>query len=87
MISVRVGTVKRLQVTERISFCRQDVIFNVHPESYKNIKYNRRTHSQQRHIDKILSDSGRSDPYFITQIGADSKHLPFYEVFESIHRR
>jgi hypothetical protein len=62
-------------------------ILNVHPESYENVKNNRRSHRQQGYINEIFTDSGRSYSNFITQVGTNSEHLPFDKVFESIHSR
>ena len=74
-----------LQVTQWISSCRQYVILNIHPESNHQVKNNRWSHRQQRYIDEMLADSSGGDAHFISEIGADTKHVPLDKMFKPVH--
>ena len=74
-----------LQVTQWISSCRQYVIFNIHPESHHQVKNNWWAHRQQRNIDEMFADSSGGDAHFISEVGADTKHVPLDKMFKPVH--
>ena len=47
-----------LKVSHGISAGVEDVIFDIHPESHKQIDDYRRAHGEERNIDEIFADSG-----------------------------
>jgi hypothetical protein len=47
-----------LKVSHRISARIEDVIFDIHPESHKQIDDYGRAHSKERNVDEIFADSG-----------------------------
>jgi len=73
------------EITQRVTPCIQDISFNVEPKSYKKIDDNRRPHGKERNVDKVLSDGRCSDAHFFSNGIANTEHMPFYKMFETLH--
>jgi hypothetical protein len=74
-----------LTIPEGIALGRQNIVFNIHPERYEKINDDRRPHRKKRDVDKIFSDGRGGHSHFFAQVGADAKHMPFYELPEALH--
>lgn len=60
-------------------------MFDIHPESCKNVKNNGRAHGKQGDIHKVPPNSGRGNAHLLTKVGANAKHMPLNKVFEVLH--
>jgi hypothetical protein len=63
----------------------EDISFEVHPKSDKNIKNYRRSKSKAGDIYKIFSDGKSRNAHNFTNTGTNPKNLPFNIVSQPIH--
>ena len=74
-----------LPVPQRVALGRQDIVFDVHPESHEQVNDNGRAHGKKGNVNKIFAYSGRGNAHFFTQIGANAKNMPFHKLPETLH--
>jgi hypothetical protein len=75
----------RLQISQWITPGIQNIPFDIHPESHEKINDQRRPHRQEGYVNKIFTDSTRSDAHFFANGGANTEYMPFYKLFEAVH--
>jgi hypothetical protein len=75
-----------LLIPHRVPLARQNVSFHIHPEGYKKINDNGRTHGKKGEIDKIEPDFGRSDVKLVAQVFAYAKCIVLNKTSKFVHR-
>ena len=76
---------KHLQVTQGIAPGIENVAFNIHPKSDKQVDNNGRPHCYKSDIDKIFADGGSSDSKAFANCSANTEYMPFNKMPEIFH--
>jgi hypothetical protein len=63
-----------------------NIIFYIHPESQKQIKYYRGTQGEERNINKIFTDYRGCNAHPFANRSTNAKHLPLNKMFYFIHK-
>ena len=74
-----------LEVFQRISPRRPDVIPDIHPECEDHVNDQRRTHGQERHVNEPGSNTGGGNPHPLTNGRTHTEHLPLDEISQLVH--
>jgi hypothetical protein len=64
----------------RISPSIENITFDIHPKSYKEIDNHWRTHGDKRNVNKILSNNRSRYTQTLPYSSADTKNMPFNKV-------
>jgi hypothetical protein len=73
------------KIFDRIPARRENIPFDIHPESQDEINDQRRAHGEKGNINKPGTDPRRGDAHSVTDGRTYPKDLPFNEVLQSIH--
>ena len=74
-----------LKVFDRIPARRQNIAFDIHPESQDKIDDQWRAHSEKRDVNKPGPDTGSGYAHSLSDRRTHSENLPLDEVLESVH--
>jgi hypothetical protein len=74
-----------LQVIPGISSRSSNVIAHISPKSQNEINNNRRSHRQQRSINKVQPDPAGGNTHPVADGRTNAKGIPFNKAFEFVH--
>ena len=83
---VTIQMLLNLKISQGVAPCIQNVPFNIHPESNKQVYNYRGAHCDKRYVDKILPDNSRSNSQSLTYCCANTEYMPFDKMLEVIHK-
>jgi hypothetical protein len=68
-----------------ITFRSHDITFDIHPKSKDKINDQRRTHCEERNINKPGADTGSGNSKTIADSSTYAEQLPFNEYLHPVH--